>query len=44
MHLGIKASISDIARIYDRGERSGTGIRIFERGGFDVDACKKANM
>ena len=44
MHLGIKASISDIARIYDRGERSGTGIRIFERGGFVVDACKKANM
>ena len=43
-HLGIKASISDIARIYDRGERSGTGIRIFERGGFVVDACKKANM
>ncbi len=42
-HLGIKSSINDIANIYNRGERSGTGIRIFDRGGFVVDACKKNN-
>ncbi len=42
-YLGIKISINDIAHIYNRGERSGTGIRIFDKGGFVVDACKKAN-
>ncbi|MBT3548835.1 MAG: hypothetical protein HOM30_04725 [Gammaproteobacteria bacterium] len=42
-YLDIDASINDIANIFDRGERSGTGISLFSKGGFVVDACKKFN-
>tara|TARA_Y100000992_G_C21271575_1_gene497231 strand:- start:813 stop:1763 length:951 start_codon:yes stop_codon:yes gene_type:complete len=35
---------NDIANLYNRGQRSGTGISIFNQGGFVVDACKKDRL
>jgi beta-RFAP synthase len=35
--FGLRLSVRDVARILDRGRRSGVGIGAFERGGFLVD-------
>ena len=42
--LNLKMSVDEIAQIYNRGQRSGTGISIFKNGGFVVDACKKEQL
>ena len=42
--LDLKLSVDSIASLYNRGERSGTGISIFKKGGFVVDACKKNKL
>ncbi len=42
--IDLKLSVDSIARLYNRGERSGTGISTFKNGGFVVDACKKNNL
>ena len=42
--LNIDAKVTDIAYMYNRGQRSGTGISIFKKGGFVVDACKKDEL
>ena len=42
--LNLKISVDEIAQIYNRGKRSGTGISIFKNGGFIVDACKKEKL
>lgn len=39
--LNLKIEVHEIADLYNRGQRSGTGISIFKEGGFVVDACKK---
>ena len=41
-HLNLETN--DIANLYNRGQRSGTGISIFNQGGFVVDACKKDRL
>ncbi|HET7633900.1 MAG TPA: beta-ribofuranosylaminobenzene 5'-phosphate synthase family protein [Burkholderiales bacterium] len=40
--FGLHLSVRDIARILDRGRRSGIGIGAFERGGFMVDGGRAA--
>ena len=35
---------NDIANLYNRGQRSGTGLSTFKQGGFVVDACKKDTL
>ena len=42
--LNLKTEINEIACLYNRGQRSGTGISIFKEGGFVVDACKKDTL
>ena len=42
--IDLKLSVDSIARLYNWGERSGTGISTFKNGGFVVDACKKNNL
>ena len=42
--LNIDTNVDDIADLYNRGQRSGTGISIFKKGGFVVDACKKDKL
>ena len=42
--FNLNLEVNDIANIYNRGKRSGTGISIFKQGGFVVDACKKDRL
>ena len=42
--LGLNLNTEKIVKIFNRGLRSGTGIGIFEKGGFIVDTCKKINQ
>jgi len=42
--LNLKTEVHEIANLYNRGQRSGTGISIFKEGGFVVDACKKNEL
>ena len=42
--LNLKTEVHEIADLYNRGQRSGTGISIFKEGGFVVDACKKDRL
>jgi len=42
-YLDLNIKTEKIAEIFKRGKRSGTGIGIFENGGFVVDSCKKIN-
>ncbi|MED5429787.1 MAG: beta-ribofuranosylaminobenzene 5'-phosphate synthase family protein [Pseudomonadota bacterium] len=42
--LGLELDIENIAKIFNRGLRSGAGIGVFEKGGFIVDTCKKNNQ
>lgn len=41
--LNLSLTIEEISRIFKRGIRSGTGIGVFEKGGFVLDSCKKKN-
>ena len=43
-YLGLDIRTEEIVEIFKRGKRSGTGIGIFENGGFIVDSCKKINI
>ena len=42
--LKLSLTTKNIAEIYKRGERSGIGISVFEKGGFVLDSCKKKDM
>ena len=41
--LKLNLTMEEIVKIFNRGVRSGTGIGVFEKGGFVIDTCKKNN-
>ena len=42
-YFQLSLSTKEIVKIFRRGERSGTGIGVFDKGGFILDSCKKNN-